>query len=607
MKSKFSFQTKILIGVSTGIILLVAALSTAFLMYSTKTITDTEKSSYQQLVEKTSSQVDALYQLMDVAATSVINDNDLVSMISTLNLSENLNVTSQNVNSQILGRLQTIEYYIPDAIKIAVFNSEKGYYFSVGNVDNDPQQVKNRENDVDWYQSLFSLNEQIKILPPHQNEWSRTPQTVLSLFKPFRNFVGQIIAVFEIQLPYSSLEKICNMETSFDQNMILLFDDGGSMVFPYGETSNLFGSMTPESIYSVVSAVRNQPVQFEKAENNVLLSYNKSEYTGLTTVIVSGQSALAREHSFYLGFTLAAGMLIILITVSAYHILIARLTKPLKSLIATVRDVKLENLSLEIQSKGQNEFELLNESFSIMFSNLKDSINQLYESRIHETNAHMMALQAQMNPHFLFNMLNVISASGEEQGNSDIVRMCSQLSAMMRYIVSPTNERTALENEAIHTKNYLELMKTHYEDYLLYEIQIPAEMNSISIPRNTIQPIVENSISHGFENTQPPWKLNVKGFIYEDGSWRIEIKDNGTGFSLSALTSLNEKMDEYCNNIKHGNFTDNLSIGGLGLLNTFARFYIQFKGHTVFTIHNEAPKGCKIIIGFQARVNDEEA
>lgn len=180
------------------------------------------------------------------------------------------------------------------------------------------------------------------------------------------------------------------------------------------------------------------------------------------------------------------------------------MTKPLKQLITTVEGVNLENLQLHVPHSENDEFKILNESFYTMFSNLKDSINKVYESKLKETHAHFLALQAQMNPHFLYNTLNAISAAGEQYGSKATTLMCNQLADMLRYTTSPANSVVPLKDEIGHAINYLELMKVPYEGSLTYDIKISEELYNLHLPKLTIQPLVENCINHGFENILPP-------------------------------------------------------------------------------------------------------
>jgi len=599
MSFRMSFQKKLFASLSIIIALLIMILSYAFYRYSAAITTDTESKTSQQIIEKISGQIDELYHQMDIAATSIVYNEEVQNTLFDLNYNTKIdNMTLLNYDTKIRKNLQSINFYLRKVIKTAVFNSDKNIYFYTGLVDDDSITVAKRLSDPLWYENLVSPKEEMRMVPPHQNEWSSTPKPVLSLFRKIKNTYGIQFGMFEIQMPYSMLKDICSMDTLSDESSILIFDSKGSLVYPYEIQDYKFINIKPLDIFKATKISSSGSTQLNIKNENILCSFKKSSYTNFTIVLASKQSVLQKQLSFYWNLTVIFSILIILTILAAFYILISRLTKPLKVLISTVNDVNLENMSLHIPNEEHNEFLMLNESFSSMFSKLKDSINKIYESKIRETDAHFMALQAQMNPHFLYNTLTVISASSEAQGNLSTALMCNQLSDMMRYIVSASNPIVTVKEEITHTQNYLHLMKQQYENYLDIEIDIPEEMYDLFIPKLTLQPLVENSINHGFENIQPPWNLSIIGRVYPNSDWEIVIKDNGSGFNDMILKRLLNQLQEYKTNIEQCNFKENLSIGGMGVLNTYSRFSIYFKENTVFNIENQS-QGCSITLGYK--------
>ena len=328
----------------------------------------------------------------------------------------------------------------------------------------------------------------------------------------------------------------------------------------------------------------------------LLYSFQESEYTGWIVALSGKETVLAGQVRFYRNITIVFGVSILLIMLLAFFLLTRSMTKPLKQLITTVERVNLENLNLPVPEGEIDEFKMLDESFQTMFSNLKDSINKLYESKIKEADAHFLALQAQMNPHFLYNSLNAISAAGEQYGSETTTAMCNQLADMLRYTTTPSNKFVSLKEEINHAVNYLELMKVPYEGSLNYEVYIPDRLYMVDIPKLTLQPLVENSINHGLEKVLPPWNITICGKI-TDSFWEISIEDNGTGFDEAILDKIQKQSLDYKSNLTDGNFKANLAIGGMGILNIYARMAIQFGGKTIFRIENLSPKGCKVTFG----------
>ena len=127
-----------------------------------------------------------------------------------------------------------------------------------------------------------------------------------------------------------------------------------------------------------------------------------------------------------------------------------------------------------------------------------------------EMRAYLRALQSQMNPHFLYNMLSAIVESGEEENSPRTVAMCMKLTEMMRYIADYNNDRVSFEAELQHARNYLDLMKERYEERFSYEIHADADALPILVPKLIVQPLAENCFKHGFSGCKPPWRIEIR-------------------------------------------------------------------------------------------------
>ena len=151
-----------------------------------------------------------------------------------------------------------------------------------------------------------------------------------------------------------------------------------------------------------------------------------------------------------------------------------------------------------------------------------------------EMKAYMAALQSQMNPHFLYNMLSAIAESADEDGSPRTVRMCEKLSSMLRYMADYTSEQVSLQEDIANMRDYLDLMKVRYEEHFSYVIETCDALRGQHVPRMTLQPLVENCFQHGFKNKRPPWRIHVR-FACENGLWSIEVRDNGCGISAGEI------------------------------------------------------------------------
>lgn len=603
--NKLNLQKKLLLGLTFIIAVLVVILASAFYNYVSSEAINKEYKTSQRITERTSAQIDELFKQMDMGALFIVKNSVIQDVLYDLqNIKDITEYANINYRAQVRDQLKVLSFYFPNMTNAVIFNSKKGFYFHSGLPD-DGEIVKERLADLTWYQNLIP-ERQLRILPPHQDFWVSIQRPVISVVRRLVTNSNEDLGLFQVDIPYWNLQNICSTNTVSDDSTILIFDNDGNLIHPfeYDGSPSLFDLIDPYVIYDKIKGSVDSAGDFSVSGNKILYTSHKSNFTQFSTVLVTKETSLRNQLLTYSIFIVLAGFIILVSVFFAFFSLVRSLTKPLIQLTSTIENVSLDNMNLEIPHQGHDEVKMLNESFNVMFSKLKDSINLVYESKIREANANLLALQAQINPHFLYNTLGVISASSEKFGDLETASLCNKLSQMMRYIVSPASSMVTLKDELMHTSNYLNLMKSHYQDYrdafqslLNYEIALPEEMNSILLPKMTLQPIVENCINHGFENTLPPWDIKITGCIKADDEWYITVEDNGSGFDPDSLERINSQISEYYTNLKEGNFKQNLHIGGMGILNTFGRLAINFKDSTIFRIKNTSTSGCIVTFG----------
>lgn len=235
-----------------------------------------------------------------------------------------------------------------------------------------------------------------------------------------------------------------------------------------------------------------------------------------------------------------------------------------------------------------------------MQTKLQLSLEDVVSARTLAIEAKMLALQSQMNPHFLYNTLSSISILAEENENDKIIKMCADLSLLLRYISSGTYRSVRLEQEIEHTVSYINLIKVKYEERIEFFIQIDEALNQIKVPKLIIQPLVENSVKYGLE-VEPPWVITVQGYIKEN-NWYIQVRDNGTGFTSEYLDSFHQQVKS----ITAENNLPDLNINGMGLLNLYTRLWLIYKESMVFSIGNCSDGGALVTIGGPMVPNESE-
>ena len=270
-----------------------------------------------------------------------------------------------------------------------------------------------------------------------------------------------------------------------------------------------------------------------------------------------------------------------------------RLTRSTTRLTRKVRQISAENmlnhdseqlraLTETVTSPVDRETHELENVFNAMMQKLRENAAVEIALREGTLQAQLNALQTQINPHFIYNTLNIISARSMESGNYDVIEICDKFAQMLRYSTDTRSRTATVAEEIENVRNYLMLAKARYEENLEYSIDVPESLNSIVIPKLTLQPLVENALTHGYDGRNVLRKLSVSGQV-KDNDLILEIRDNGNGFSDEMLDNLRSRIRE----IEEGKVSIESSGGHIGLVNTCLRLYYYSHGAMHVAIRNE--------------------
>ena len=463
------------------------------------------------------------------------------------------------------------------ATRISVFN-RYGDYVSSGVM---PQSKAYADNvlrshmDLDEIISRLVLNDgHIYVEGPHPDYWnSKVGYEMISLYCPLGNKIqDDMYGIIEIQQDFQKLVK--TLLPGLDQDMaVLLFDSSGRCIF------NSMESICPPEYYDFYysQASKNPDSRYGfcriKVGNRAqeqYLSAGISETSGWMAVMVRNKSSIVNViQDIQKVIIMAIFVFMVLSAYMAYRISL-KMTRPINDMIVSAQSISWSNLDMKtLEGNDENEIMALNNTF-------KETLKRLSESMQLELGARLNALQSQMNPHFLYNTLSVISASADQQ--EKVERMCSRLSDMLRYsTVYEEESNSTLEDEVRHTENYLELMKDRYEENLIYNIEEAGELERVKVPRVILQPIVENCFKHGFGENGFPWIIHV-AVTASHGHWRIHVRNNGRPFQERDLTELNEKVEGFLKG-------EQKKISGIGLTNTIIRLRLLYEEQVEYEIY----------------------
>ncbi|MHA0855766.1 sensor histidine kinase [Paenibacillus sp. CMAA1364] len=328
-------------------------------------------------------------------------------------------------------------------------------------------------------------------------------------------------------------------------------------------------------------------------QQSFIVVKQRSSVTGWTLLILTPVSVITAGISILRMTIVVSAIMGILLFILLSFFLAALITRPVLKLIKAMRNSGLGILKPIENVSSTMEIQELNYSYNTMVDNINELIQLVYEKELSRSHTELKALQAQINPHFLFNTLDVLYWSLLDKDQDQLAEYVVAMSDLFRYTITGQSKGgwVRLHDELEHVKRYLLIMKMRFEDRLDWEIDAPPEFADVDLPRLLLQPLVENAILHGVESKIEPGRVRLT--VARDGERiAITVEDDGVGMDEEKLRSLMEGLDS-------GKVPSSKD-SGVGIVNVQRRLQLFFSGKydesAVMTIDSQKGQGTCIKI-----------
>lgn len=266
------------------------------------------------------------------------------------------------------------------------------------------------------------------------------------------------------------------------------------------------------------------------------------------------------------------------------------ITKPISMLCEKTALVAKGDFTTRTSCDNHDELAVLSDSFNDMAMKLEQQVNSIRQEQENLRNMELKLLQAQINPHFLYNTLDTIIWLIEGSKNKEAIDMVVSLSEFFRVAVSKGRDFISIREEEIHIKSYLQIQQSRYSDILDYEIAIPEELYQYQILKLTLQPLVENSLYHGIKLLRARGKITVTGERVEDAIY-FRVIDNGIGMEEEELKELKKTVE----------MPGTEQSTGFGLANVNKRIKLNYGNQYGLDIQSKKGEGTVITIKIPVR------
>lgn len=549
-----SIRTTMLVSFSALIVSGLLVFLLLSLNYTTDTVLNNSSSYTLQLIDQVNADIDSYISYMDNLSDMMVGSVDVRNYLFRYNSGEN----KEAITQRLLNTFKTLKDSREDIYNIGIISNNGEYLINDGT---DSLNAYMDYHEMDWYQKALLSGKEAVISSSHvqnvvQNDYKWVVTLSRGLVNPVNN---QIEGVFFVDLNYSSINDLCEKISLGSKGYIFVVEENGGIVY-HPQQHLLYSGLKTERVDEVRNSKTNSFIT-DEGDNSKLYTISKSDRTHWTVVGVAYlEDLLGNRKETQLTYVLIAAALFVAAVLIAI-LLSSMITKPIKALVKSMKKVEqgqFENVTL--QTVGHNEISALTNSFNIMTEEIHHLMIQNMEEQEQKRKSELMALQSQINPHFLYNTLDSIIWMAEGGKNREVVLMTSSLAKLLRQSISNEDEIVTIASEVEYTRSYLTIQKMRYQDRLEFSIDVDPDILDLKIVKLVLQPLVENAIYHGIKYKE------TKGMIWVTGRNLgsiivIRVEDNGIGMTEEQLARIFEKKtSRKSNGVGAGNVNKRLRL-----------------------------------------------
>lgn len=455
-----------------------------------------------------------------------------------------------------------------------------------------------KAEDEEWFVNALNKTENIHFTLPHVQKMfekgDNSYNWVISMSRAVEITVGGSTeqAVLLIEMAYQGLEEVLDEVTLGNGGYIYLMDSNGDIIWHPKFELIASGRVKENNLVAAGYDDGSREEVFNGTRQTVVTK--TVGYTGWKLVGVikgTGISLNMLKTRLFIVFVI---LLIIFIVILINSYISFRVTNPIRELEKSVKALEEGNLDADIYMGGSYEVQHLGKSVQDMKFRIKGLMQDIVSEHEEKRKSEFDSLQAQINPHFLYNTLDIIVWQIENEKQSEAVHTVTALARFFRLSLGKGKNIVTVRDEIDHVKNYLMIQHMRFKNKFDYEFDIAEDVLELPSLKLMLQPLVENAIYHGMEFMDGDGMIMVKAWRKEDELY-LSVADNGLGMT-------EDKVEM----ILTGKSTSGNGRGsGIGVKNVNERIKLYFGEAYGLTIDSEPDEGTTVIIHLPAKDEKE--
>lgn len=512
----------------------------------------------QDIVEDNIVSIDNYFSQVKTITKIVASDKDIVNAVEYRNKTKDIDYKLELYNqwkvSDTMKKLDVLE----SISNASIIGNDYSVLYSYG----DAQKLGFNFGNQKWFlEKIDAMTGIFAFTNFHTSEYllNDTKEKTISIITPIRNNSDFIAKKKSYLLCDFDISPVLNSDMYLSSTQVAIFDKNNPVYF---EGANLLSKEQMDQLHKNINLGITTFVLNKKEKNDIpyIVVNKKSEVTGWSIVGLKSLKQVSEIKNTISIFVIIIGM-VSLIAIILSSILISRsILHPLNNLIHKFNLISKGKFDVEFEKSNLEEINTLTTTADKMVKNIIKLNNEILEEHKLLSEAQLKALQHQINPHFLNNTLQSIKALAVLEDTKGISKTITLLGKILYYSIYDPYSKVSLYEEIKYVINYMKIQNIRFNDMFTYSIDIDDDLKDVQVLKLIIQPIVENTIEHGFtRDGKGHIMINV---LKDNDDVYIIIKDNGKGIKEEKLNEINRSLRD---NISY------TSSSSIGLLNVNAR------------------------------------
>lgn len=572
-----SIQTTIFMYFFILIIVIVLILDSFFIYQMRNTVERDAHVYAYEIVKQAGRNMDYYIRHMEDIALILERDTEIKNYF----LKENIEYQEKThvYPEQKLEKFKTMSSTKSDIVSIFVFGENDLV------LADDAYRVKDYVNikDMNWYKEAIEAKGLPVVSSAHiQNYLEGNPKWVFSVSAAIMDHENNVpLGVILIDMNYETISDICSQIQLGKRGYVYIANDTGEIIY-HPKQQLIYSKLETEDLLGILK--QKEGSYISKLDKRLITVHTLPEIGWKVVGVSYLPDLLVSQRELVIAvvaFTLCCLILAFIVS----RIIAKDISRPIQELQDAMLQVEKGNMDVIVEGKSNaQEVVRLSQTFQTMVRRMKNLLEEIHQNQRKLRKTELKVLQAQINPHFLYNALDTIIWLGERGEYERVVLMTSALAKYFRLSLSKGYDIIPIMEEIEHVKNYLVIQKIRYDNKLNYQFDIDSEILGYLTVKIILQPLVENALYHGIKDRDEGGSIRIIGRKIGDVICLI-VEDNGVGMTKRQVE-----------NILKSNISTSITGSGVAIKNVHERIQIYFGREYGLKYKSELGKGTKVYI-----------